>query len=381
MNRNETKRTIKGLPPRESVLVQSRHGLGKSQIMQQICQELSVQTGHPHKLEDIRLSQREIGDILGMPRAVDKYTGKNLVWENGVLVEKDVTLTDVTLYNLPAWFPRDPDSYGILFLDEINRATREVQQAAFELVLDYRLNFQSLPAGWRVVAAINEDQDVYSVLNMDPALIDRFMVIDFKPTVQEWAEHAESIGVHDAVTKYITKFPSSLETPESIEPGKVYPSRRSWVKFSNTLKYMAKINDDPLKDLNYLTLLATGYVGSTTAISFTDFVREDYRVLTPDDILNKMTDSLEKELKGKTSMEASYYAKELVKHMSKENSLSKKQAANLIRFYKAIPKDSAAGFWHEFTGECRSIATNLFKTHPEIKKYTLELIGKSRIGG
>jgi hypothetical protein len=379
MNVTETIQTLIGLPPRQSVLVQSKHGLGKSQIIQQVGQKLSVQTGKPFEVVDIRLSQREIGDILGMPRAVDKYEGSKLVWEKGKLVEAPVSMEHVTIYNLPNWYPRDPESHGILFLDEINRANREVQQAAFELVLDYRLNFQALPKGWRVVAAINEDQDIYSVLSLDPALIDRFAVINFNPTLDEWMDHARAIGVHDAILKFIDKFNTSLEVPEAIQPGKVYPSRRSWVKFSDTIKHMAAQGEDsdPLKDLNYLQMLGMAFVGSEHAIKFADFVREDYRVISPDEILNQMSKKLEEELKTKAAPEISYLSKELVRHIMEKGKLTGKQSEALLKFYKAIPKESASGFWSEFSNQCRKVATDWFTNQQGVKEYTKKLIIKT----
>lgn len=377
MNVQETIFTLKMLPPRESVLIRSRHGLGKSDIVRQVGCELSKETGKPCEVVDIRLSQREIGDILGMPRAETKYTGKKIVWKDGKLTQVSVTAEDVTVYSLPHWFPRDPDSCGILFLDEINRASREVQQAAFEMVLDYRLNFQEIPKDWRVVTSVNDEDDVYSVLSLDPALLDRFHVIDFRPTVPEWTEWAEKNGIHDAVTKFISKIPGSLDTPEKIEPGKVYPSRRSWEKVSKAIKYMISRGHNPLDDLNYLTKLVTGYVGSATAIAFIDFVRNDYKVLTPDDILNKMSPKMEKELKEMLVNEVSFYAKELVKYLE-SHELTGKQSGNLKRFYKAIPKEAASGFWHDYTAKCREQASEWYRKDKEIMEYTMTILDKKK---
>ena len=147
MNVTETKRTLKGLPPRKSVLLESGHGLGKSQVVRQVAQELSKETGRVYGFVDIRLSQREVGDIIGMPRSLDQFDVSHNVFKDGKLVSETKVAQNITVNDIPFWFPTDPDSFGILFLDELNRATREVQQAAFELVLDYRLNFRELPIG------------------------------------------------------------------------------------------------------------------------------------------------------------------------------------------------------------------------------------------
>jgi len=378
MDITETKRTLKGAPPRKSILIESRHGLGKSQVVAQTAAELSLERGKPYGFIDIRLGQREVGDIIGMPRSLDTFTVVNKIYKDGKVASEEAVCHNVTAHDLPIWFPTDPDSCGLLFLDELNRATREVQQAVFELVLDYRLNFHDLPMGWRVIAATNDDTDVYTVLSMDPALYDRFLKIKFKPSVPEWVSHAEQIGVHDCILKYLTKFGSDLDTPEKIEPGKIYQSRRSWVALSEYITFMAESKDDVLKDPDYLTKLASGYIGTTTAISFVDFIRKEYRVLSAEDILNKYTEELGKELGSTLVTEIAFYNKILIKHIE-SNKLNKKQSANLVKYYKAIPKEAASAFWGEFSRVCRDESTNWYKTDPTIGEYTMSMLGKSGI--
>ena len=379
MNITETKLVVKTALPREAIILKGGHGLGKSEVMAQIAAEMSIEQGVPYQFIDQRLSQKEVGDIIGMPRAVESYTGEKLFFENGKLVKKHVTMQNVTVYNPPDWFPTDPDSHGILFLDELNRATREVQQAAFELVLDYRLNFKDLPQGWLVVAAINDDTELYSVLDMDIALESRFLQIPFEPTVEEWMSHAKDIGVHDAIIKYLTKFDSKLDIPEKIEPGKIYPNRRSWVKLSKRMDNMAKLGHDLMKPDNshLLIKVANGYVGSI-AVQFEDFIRKDYKVLTAEDILNKYDDDLDRTLSKMGVTELSYYNKILVEHI-KEKGFSIRnviqQHQNLSRYIHTIPKELAANLWISLLSECRSAANAWYQRDKEIGEYIYSILG------
>lgn len=375
MNVEQTKRTLYCAPPRKSILMEAGHGVGKSQVVAQVAREMSVKTGKPYGFVDMRLSQREVGDLIGMPRGVDNYRYKRSVFENGKETKVETSMTNVTVNDMPFWFPQDPDSCGILFLDELNRATREVQQAAFELVLDYRLNFRELPIGWKVVAAINENQDVYSVLSMDPALYDRFLVIKFKPTTPEWLQHAESIGVHKAIHRYITKFPNDLWTPEKVEPGVVYPSPRSWINLSDWIKELADNGDDPLNDLEYLTHLSGGYVGTTISVNFIEYIRKSYKVYSAEDILNKLNAEMLEEFKNMVPTDASFYNGEIVRYVAKEKvKLTKKQGDNLLKYYKALPKECASDFWMSFTKDAREEATRWYKSNPEIAEYTMSFL-------
>ena len=219
MNVTQTKRTLMGLPPRKSILLESNHGLGKSEIVRQVAEEMSKKTGKPYGLIDFRLAQCEVADVIGMMRHVDTGEIIHTIYVNGVKTEEKRKIVNTTVHDFAEWFPQDPDSCGFLFLDELFRAPRDLQNAVMELALDYRYHFKELPIGWRVIAASNDNMDVYNGAFPDPALYDRFLKIKFKPSVPEWLEYAESINVHNAIIKYISKVTSDL-MPENIEPGK-----------------------------------------------------------------------------------------------------------------------------------------------------------------
>src|SRR5437867_2646181 len=80
---------------------------------------------------------------------------------------------NVTRFNPPEWYMQACERPMVLFLDELNRATNEVMQAAFQIVLDRQLNGWKLHPLTRVYAAINMGAN-YTVNEMDPALLDRF---------------------------------------------------------------------------------------------------------------------------------------------------------------------------------------------------------------
>ena len=377
MNVVQTKRTIKGLPPRVSVLLESNHGYGKSDVIRQIIADLSLSTGKPHQLVDFRLAQCEVGDVIGMMRYADKAEVIHTVYENGEKTEVKRTIIDATVHSFAEWFPQDPDSCGILFLDELPRASRDLQNAVMELALDYRYHFKELPMGWRVIAASNDNMDVYNGALMDPALYDRFLKIKFKPTVDEWLAFARDHGVHNAIITYINKIDSDL-MPENIESGKISPSPRSWVKLSDIFVYMADHGDDPLKDLEYMALLAYGYLGDTVTLNFVDYVRSNYKIYSGEDIIEKMNSKLESEFKAMQVTEIAFYNTEVVKYLLKKNmdELNKKQSENMFRYVQAIPKETASGFWSELMKECHSLGTKWHATQPGAKQYIMSLLSK-----
>lgn len=377
MNVEQTKRTLMGLPPRKSVLLESNHGLGKSEVIRQVASELSIKTGKTFHLIDFRLAQCEVADVIGMMRHEDAGEVTQTVFENGKIETRTKTIKNVTVHDFAEWFPQDPDSCGFLFLDELFRAPRDLQNAVMELALDYRYHFKELPIGWRVVAASNDNMDVYNGAFPDPALYDRFLKIQFKPTVPEWLEYAGKIGVHKAIVQYISKITADL-MPENIEPGKICPSPRSWVSLSDIITYMAKNGDDPLEDLDYFHLLAKGYLGDTITVNFVEYVRKNYKVFTGADILNKWDERLEHEMSQMLVPELGFYHKEIMKFITEKKKLTPKQSGNLLKFVKIIPKESASGFWSLFTSEAREIATAWYQGTDGAKDYIFGFLSKKK---
>lgn len=78
-------------------------GIGKSYIVSDIAQKNKLE------LVDVRLSQMDPVDLRGVPSIKD----------------------DQTVWMPPVFFPKDPDSEGILFLDELNAAPPSVQAAIY----------------------------------------------------------------------------------------------------------------------------------------------------------------------------------------------------------------------------------------------------------
>ena len=379
MDVKQTKYSIKHLPLRHSIMLTGPHGIGKSEMWAQCAAEMSTTTGHTYELVDIRLSEREAGDIIGYPRGVSEHKATKSVYEKGKLVDQQVILRDVMLHSLPSWFPQDPQSHGYLLLDELDRATREVQQAAMELALDGGLNQVRLPAGWRVGTCCNGNPDIYTTLIPCPALMSRFVKIPFQPTVPEWMARYETVDGHPSISQYIGKIPADLFCPEgALEPYKVYPNPRSWVKLSEAIKSLGAEGEDPLRNLDYLMLLASGYIGEATAVSFVDFIRKDYKIHTPEEILDGLTPEMLKEFAKSPVTDITWYSNELVKFISK-NGLTKKRQANLTKFFTAIPKEAASGFYRYFLETDRDHCTEWYTNDAKISTYILDdLLAKEK---
>jgi hypothetical protein len=394
MDFQQTVEILTTLPRSQSVLIVGKHGIGKSDAVREASKILSV------PCVDQRLSQCDVGDMKGMPFCIDGRT----------------------FFAPPDWFPlREEDAKdlqgklnlstttmlkhsksGILFLDEIDRAPREVQQAAFELALDHRLNMRSLPEDWRVVSAVNADGDVYHVTEMDPAFIDRFFIIQFNPSREEWFEFARKDSrVHSSIVEFLTKYPNLMDpTKEIIEanPGQKLYSRRSYEKFSLAIinheklcqdgKVQYSLLDKSPTSLSMLTLIAQGFLGTTTGVQFRNFVETDYESLNGDTILNKWTKDVAEKVKklvdGKKIIELGSYNQLIINYIQdkKVTVLDPKQSKNLLSFIQIIPNECVADFWKKFNADCKTVCdkwyTGTYKS--DIMKRVLACLANPQTG-
>ena len=92
--------------------------------------------------------------------------------------------TGKTIFMPPYWFPTDNQPV-VLFLDELNRARPEILQTIMDLALNRKLAGRELPAGSRIVSAVNDGEE-YQLTDLDPALVSRFNIYNFRPTIGEW---------------------------------------------------------------------------------------------------------------------------------------------------------------------------------------------------
>lgn len=313
MNLKQLRNHIRFSPIAHSVVLAANHGVGKSQVTFSLRLDIAQVVGtliDNVGFVDIRLSQNDVGDLKGLPKSAGGRTFfAPPFWFPMGATESEKIKALIEHIGEVFSDPKTPE-YGILFLDELNRASKEVLQCAMELVLDRRLNGISIPKGWKVMAAINHNADIYQVFELDPALLDRFSFIEFKPTVEEWLDWAGDKNpetgkdnVHSAVKRYIESFPDYLDPKdEEIDAAtkstsKIH-SRRSWDKLSeclysyeNNLPHGAPDLTDPSNE-DDLVIIAKSYVGSAQAISFSAFVRDKYDVITPDKVIHSWSEEL-----------------------------------------------------------------------------------------
>jgi len=382
MDFKETMTCLQIFDPAQSIILMGNHGIGKSDCVRAAAKLMGL------PCIDIRLSQCDVGDLKGMPFNVRGQTYFAPPDFYPLREEDAKELSDFTGQDVRSGAPA-----GFLFLDEINRANREVQQAAFEIVLDRRLNQRRLPDGWRVVAAINDDDDLYSVIELDPAFLDRYFVIKFRPKEKEFMDWGKKDNnLHPAVYEFLQKHNKFIDpTKETIKgagANKVH-GRRSWAHFSRTLFRCEETKETTgvdllnrtAKSLDFLFLVAQGHVGNMAATQFKQFIETDYQALNAEVILNKWDKDIESKIKTVVEAnripELAAYNGMLIEYIKDKvkTTLNEKQSGNLLAFVELVPNEVCADFWKKFNAECRDVSQKWYKESKMSDKIKTRIIG------
>lgn len=217
---DELKRLLTAMPTDQNIMLTGRHGIGKSEILTHFYAECGM------KVVTLFLGQMsDPGDLIGLPNK-NEQTGK-------------------TDFMPPYWFPMDGEPI-VLFLDELNRARPEVLQTVMDLVLNRKLAGRQLPKGSVIISAVNEG-DEYQLTDLDPALVSRFNIYQFRPTATEWLLWAQENGLDERVVYFISNnadwLDGDIKQVDEYVGLEKSPDRRAWKKVSDLIKGIDRLDD------------------------------------------------------------------------------------------------------------------------------------------
>lgn len=354
MNINEVKQIIATADVCGHVpLIKGVHGIGKSESAEQYAKENNMH------YEPLILSLMDTGDMLGLP--VTKKVGGveatiwaapnwyvnivNAAWPQLLRVsklhfndkdlgcyvlnnKKDRESSEISrgelnelyceYYNLAVdsfhILRQDNVSYtdsrrSVLFLDEFNRAPSDILNASLQLILEHRLHCHVLPRingqETLVVAAVNPADGNYTVQELDPALLDRFVDCEAEPDFESWLSWAKENNVNSVVTDFLTENPSKFHfTPADGSKG---ASPRSWTRLAT---YIDRVKDTPEDIMSYYI---KGTVGSSLAASFIMFYNNYSTAFTLKDLVKVINKTIPKNLEETNCEQAGKIVSKLIK--------------------------------------------------------------------
>jgi len=347
----------------QAPLISGTHGVGKSDSIKQYATEANL-----HR-ETLILSLMDEGDLLGIPRTAEVGGQTATVWAapswyNRILnaawpielltselsfkddsfrevvlsstteptigrdrlnelycVHYNVTnnLLQIHLQNLVTY---NLSKRSVLFLDELNRSSSGILNTSLQLVLDRRLNDHILPIvdgkPTLVVAAINPADGDYTTMEMDPALLDRFVFGEATADATSWLEWARGNNVAQVVRDFISEHPDRLVY--NSKDGKSSATPRSWTSLART---MDQIDNIPV-DVQFQ--LMKGQIGQELASQFLAYFNNYFKVIKMGDVEALI------EKKGKRTKDVQKLAAHVTKQLKDQETIQKNELAE--QFYE-----------------------------------------------
>jgi hypothetical protein len=178
MDHNQARLMIWGAP-----------GIGKTAILMNVLDEMK------RDFPDYRLITKTLSN-----ETPDNFTLPKYVEINGADYATDVPKTWLPVYK-PTGNPAedkklsDACGNGLLFIDELSRATPQVLNVVLPLVNEGIFNGYKLGDGWTIICASNRPEDEQSGQStIGNALANRFGQLHYEPTCKTWRKWADKQG-------------------------------------------------------------------------------------------------------------------------------------------------------------------------------------------
>lgn len=325
MNASNTKTLLKlALKANDSVLINGKHGIGKTSVVKQFAKENNMY------LETLILSLKDPSDLLGMPYIDDSSTNKRTQFAEPDWFQKIVDkawpeifecsdleyhdtefetfvksrLLDTRQYNRKQLNELYCEFYNldrrelqltkeqynvsckksqnsILFLDELNRAFLDTRQCSLQLVLEKELHSHKLPfvKGQRtfICAAINPS-DLYQTDELDVALLDRFLIINMTLDAEDWIKYSKG-NIQEVILDYISEKPDKLHYMQ--KDGANGSTPRAWEQLSVYLS-------NGIEDNIILEGTICGKIGNEVGYDFYAYYKNHANITKIEDVISEV---------------------------------------------------------------------------------------------
>lgn len=297
-------------------LVSGKHGIGKSQMIKSIAQELG---GVCITIEGGTLKE---GEITGLPYQYQDVNGdtrfrflpyyaieriqqeeKRLFLETGRKEDTSTLGGDENRYAMNDLTPEqklDAIRSGkvkpvIIFIDEINRTENVVYKELMNILLNRSVNGYQFPWWVMFVGAMNPStqNSIYATNEMDPAQLDRFLKIKVGDNASEWLKYGKVAGLDPQILTFIKENPKCLSSQDKDlnDEEKPTPSPRGWDMVDTLLKsepmlreFFTDKENDPKVVERDMKNLVSAKLGSSVATMFFASLVSQSRALMPEEI-------------------------------------------------------------------------------------------------
>ncbi|KKL65017.1 hypothetical protein LCGC14_2159160, partial [marine sediment metagenome] len=223
---------------------------------------------------------------------------------------------------------------GILFFDEIEKATTAVKNAALQIVLDRRVGDYLLPDDVAIVGAGNQEDDNCFSAPLGAALANRMLHAEVEHDIDVWIRWAYENKIEEDIIGYLQFEPINLYDNNG---NNAFPSPRSWAMAS---KMIAGIENDSL-----IRTFITSAVGEGVANQFTAWSKVYKQVDTEAIVTRGIIPEM------KVSDPGFNYAVAMAVAIYARKRGTKKYHNNIVKFLEMIGPDLQVVFFRQLEQE------------------------------
>ena len=224
-----------------SVMLWGAPGVGKSQAVRQIGDEIQKRTGKRVYFTDVRLLLFNPIDLRGIPTANAEKT--LAVWLKPKIFNMDSSDSVI----------------NILFLDEISAAPQSVQAAAYQITLDRVIGEHKLADNCIVIAAGNRVTDKSVAYKMPKALANRLLHFEIEGNFTSWRKWAVERGINEKVVGFLSFRQDYLLGFDTEKDDLAFATPRTWEMVSNILNNINSEVDEVYPLIGGLVGLGVAY--------------------------------------------------------------------------------------------------------------------------
>ena len=197
-------------------------GIGKTAVMEQIPQDLSV------ALVSYSMTHHTRQSALGLPFISHReYEGMQYDVSEYTMSEIIASIYDV--------MKESGVREGILFLDEINCVSETLAPSMLQFLQYKVFGRHKVPDGWVIVTAGNPPEYNKSVREFDVVTMDRLKVLSVEADYRVWKEYAQERGLHTAILNFLELKKEYFYKIETTVNGRSYVTARGWEDLSEIL--------------------------------------------------------------------------------------------------------------------------------------------------
>ena len=340
--------SLKSKQRRGCYILVGESGLGKTQIISQLCDELGYAL-HPI------------------------HTAHWGLMGSGIPRKAEGDFFDVAV---PSIFPRQGQK-SILFFDELNRGLKHAIAQFFTLLEDGRMFNYQIPDDCLVVGAMNPDTAAYAVTNIEnePAIRRRVKFLYIVPEFTGWYNHAKSDKFHNnasgnakgkpchpGVLGYIKTNPKMLYDDKARDQGRQYLCPATVETISEDAYNMEGDNVALTGPFGHIRFSSS--IGVTCATQMVEYIKNSSVMLGASDVLNGYTRNAQKGIKKLVDTEQHEKLADLCENVlallfaDKPN--VKKTTPCFLSFCRDIPEELSANLLFQMRETARQANADLY---------------------